>query len=300
MSGWFVITGASSGLGSATAKELARAGHNTILACRDPARAEAAAQEIRCAASDAQVQTVIVDLASISSVHRAAQILAEQPLAGIICNAGLQIVHGVRESADGYELTFATNHLGHFQLVTELAGGLPAGSRILVVSSDVHQGPRKSMGFPAPVWMHPKDLADVGVQRDRASGRAGRVRYATSKLANVYFAYELAERLRPRGIAVNAFNPGLMPETGLSRDYPAPMRQSYRLLAPMVRRLMPIGRSVAQSAADLAWLATAPELAEVTGRYFTGRTPVASAPASYDRQRGDLLWRTSEELVRQV
>ncbi len=297
MSGWFVITGASSGLGSATAKELAKAGHNTILACRDRAKATAIEHEIRAVASAAGVRIVPIDLASLSSVRHGARIIADHELAGIICNAGLQVVHGVRESADGYELTFATNHLGHFQLVTQLTDGLPAGSRILVVSSDVHQGPRKSMGFPGPAWTHPSDLADIRVQRHRTSSHAGRVRYATSKLANVYFTYELAERLRPRGIAVNAFNPGLMPETGLARDYPTAMRQTYRLLAPAVRRLLPIGRSVAESAADLAWIATAPELSAVTGSYFTGRTPVASAPASYDRTRAELLWRASEELV---
>jgi protochlorophyllide reductase len=216
----------------------------------------------------------------------------------VICNAGLQIVDGVSSSTDGYEMTFATNHLGHFQLIDELSDSLAPGSRVVIVSSDVHQGPQKSGGFPAPEWRSPTDLADADIQRMRPSNRDGRVRYATSKLANVYFAYELARRVANRGITVNAFDPGLMPETQLSRNYPAMMRKGYRLMTPLIRLMVPVARPLAQSADDLAWLATAPELADRTGSYFTGRDEVPSAPESYDTDRARELWEVSESLVR--
>lgn len=291
-----LITGASSGLGLETAKLLAAKGIPLIIGCRDMERADAARQRIRAHAPEAEVELLELELASLDSVAAAVEALhrREQPgLGAIVCNAGLQIVDRVRTSQDGYELTFAVNHLGHFALVTGCADLLAAGSRVVVVSSDVHQGPRKSMGFPAPRWRAARELASPG----DGAGRDGRIAYATSKLANVYFSYELAGRWGERGITVNAFDPGLMPETGLSRGYSAPARIGFRLLAPVLIRLMPIARTVTRSAADLAWLVTEPELADTTGKYFTGAAEVPSAPESYDPDRAAELWQVSEELV---
>ncbi|MFE3983167.1 SDR family NAD(P)-dependent oxidoreductase [Nocardia tengchongensis] len=292
-----LITGASSGLGLETAKVLAAQGVPLILGCHNVERAEAARQQILEHAPAAEVELLDLELASLDSVGAAVKELHNrtQPrLGAIVCNAGLQIVDGVRASEDGYELTFAVNHLGHFALVTGCEDLLESGARVVVVSSDVHQGPRKSMGFPAPQWRAPRELATPG----EGSGRDGRIAYANSKLANVYFTYELANRWGDRGITVNAFDPGLMPETGLSRGYPAPARIGFRFLAPVLIRIMPIARTVAKSAADLAWLATGPELAGTTGKYFTGAAEVPSAPESYDPERAAELWRVSDELVR--
>ncbi|MFB7724333.1 SDR family NAD(P)-dependent oxidoreductase [Nocardia sp. NPDC056100] len=302
MSAPIVITGASSGLGLATATILAGKGIPVILGCRDEGRAAAAKQQILTAVPTAEVEIVIIDLASIDSVRHAARQLKSLavPPAAIICNAGLQIVDGVQESADGYEMTFASNHLGHFQLIDEVIGTLASGARILVVSSDVHQGPAKSGGFPAPEWTTPGELADVEVQRRTASNRGGRVRYSTSKLANVYFTYELARRVADRGITANAFDPGLMPETRLSRNYPMLMRRGFQLMTPIIRLMMPVARPLSQSADDLAWLATAPEMAEVTGSYFTGRDKVPSAPESHDTEKARELWEVSESLVQKA
>ncbi|MTE12553.1 SDR family NAD(P)-dependent oxidoreductase [Nocardia aurantiaca] len=293
-----LITGASSGLGLETAKVLAAENFPLILGCHDDEKAKAAVRCIREHAPGAEIELLDLELASLDAVRAAVETLhrREQPrLGAIVCNAGLQIVDRVRTSQDGYELTFAVNHLGHFALVTGCADLLEAGARVVMVSSDVHQGPRKSMGFPAPQWRDPRELASPD---DRgAAGRDGRIAYSTSKLANVYFAYELARRWGERGITVTAFDPGLMPETGLSRGYPAPARIGFRLLAPLLIRVMPIARTVTRSAADLARLATAPELADVTGKYFTGAAEVPSAPESYDQDRAAELWRVSEDLI---
>ncbi|MEU4710121.1 SDR family NAD(P)-dependent oxidoreductase [Nocardia salmonicida] len=298
MSDTILLTGASAGLGLRTAGELAAAGHHVILACRNPERAAAAVATITAASPQAELSVVTLDTASVESVRAASTYLAQtfpQGLSAVVCNAGIQITTGVQTSVDGYETTFATNHLGHFQLVTDLLKStLHAGSRIINVASEVHQGPSKSMGFPAPRWADPLELADPTGQR--GGGKYGRIRYATSKLANIYFTYELARRLDGTGITASAFDPGLMPETGLARDYPSVVRRGYQLMTPILTKL-PGAATAARSAADLAWLTASPETAGITGKYYSGRREHPSSRESYDTDRGLRLWEASEELV---
>ncbi|AGL16394.1 oxidoreductase [Actinoplanes sp. N902-109] len=296
----YLVTGASAGLGLVTATELAAQQRHVVLAVRDPDRGRAAIARIRQSVPDASCELLVCDLASLASVRRAVAELLQgdrPPWEGVIANAGLQVVRGVETSADGYELTFAINHLGHFLLITQLLPHLPRGSRVISVASEVHQGPAKSMGFPAPQWRDPRELADPALPGLDTSSRGGRVRYANSKLANIMFTYELARRAADRGVTALAFDPGLMPETGLDRQYPALMQRGYSLLAPLVVALAPGARSVAQSGADLAWLATSPELAGVTGRYYSGRTPRSSSALSRQESEWARLWERSEELV---
>ncbi|MCX4883653.1 MULTISPECIES: SDR family NAD(P)-dependent oxidoreductase [unclassified Streptomyces] len=296
-----IVTGASAGLGEITAGELAALGHHVILACRSVERGEAAAERIRARTPGAALEVLELDLASLDSVRSAAAKLladtARPPLHALVCNAGVQVVNGVQQSADGHELTFATNHLGHFLLIQLLADHIVAPGRIVLVSSEVHQGPRKSMGFPAPHWQHPKALADPAQTELGGSPKAGRVRYATSKLANLYLTYELAPRVAEQGITVNAFDPGLMPETGLDRDWPQWTQRIYHAMAPVLVRILPGTRSVAGSGSDLAWLTASPDVADVTGTYFSGRRRRESSPQSHDAARAAELWDVSEELV---
>ncbi|WP_280273466.1 SDR family NAD(P)-dependent oxidoreductase [Nocardia wallacei] len=302
MSDTILITGASSGLGLLAARELARQGRDLVLGCRNEAKAAQAADSIRAAAPDVRVEVAIMDTSSIRSVHEAAARIADSaatPLAGIVCNAGIQIVDGVQSSADGYEMTFATNHLGHFHLVEQLRGALTPQARIIAVASEVHQGPAKSFGFPAPRWDDPARLADPAAQPSGSGGRGGRIRYATSKLANIYYIYELARRLAGSGVTANAFDPGLMPETGLARNYPSVVRQGYQVLTPLLTKL-PGAATAAQSATDLAWLATSPDVAGVSGKYYSGRREHASSRESYDTGRAAELWQVSEQLVRKA
>jgi protochlorophyllide reductase len=296
-----VVTGASAGLGLATSLELAKAGYHVILGCRDVSRGEAAMETIRRGVPDASLELVEIDLASLVSVRAAAVKLVASanrlPLHGLVCNAGIQVVSGTRRSADGYELTFATNHLGHFALINSLLDEIGDDGRIVLVSSEVHQGPRKAWGFPAPRWEAPDALADPAKSTLDDSAHAGRVRYATSKLANIYTTYELVRRLEGRRITVNAFDPGLLPETGLDRDWPRWTRAVYHRIAPVLVKLAPGVESVDRAAAALAWLVTAPEAAEFTGAYFSGRRRHDSSQESYDRQRAAELWEISSQLV---
>lgn len=292
-----LVTGASSGLGLAVSALLAGAGRPVILGCRNAERGADAVSAIRQRLPDADVSVLEMDVADLSSVRAAARALDGRPLGALVCNAGVQITSGVRRSPDGHELTFATNHLGHFLLIRSVLAQLVEPARIVLVSSGTHLGPLRSFGFPAPHWENPRALADPDLSSLGDSAQHGRIRYSTSKLANIYTAYELARRLRDRRITANAFDPGLMPETGLARDYPPAVQRLYARIAPMMVRALPGVRSVDQSAAALAWLVTSPELAEVSGSYFAGRKKRRSSSESYDVARAKELWEVSEELV---
>jgi NAD(P)-dependent dehydrogenase (short-subunit alcohol dehydrogenase family) len=132
---------------------------------------------------------------------------------------------------------------------------------------------------------------------------AGQRRYTTSKLANVYFTYALARRL-PAGVTANAFNPGLVPETGLTREAAAPIRFAAIHIMPHIRPLLrrtvtPNVHTVKESGGALAWLATAPEVADTTGKYFDQRHVVTSSQESYDCARAEALWADSLVLTAQ-
>jgi len=298
-----LITGASAGLGRETAVRLAAAGHRILLVVRDPVKGQQVVADLRARQLDTGSEAIICDLADLGSVRSlAGQLIAhKEPIDTVICNAGVQIVNGPARSADGYELTFAVNHLAHFLLVTELLDHLRRPSRVIMIGSGVHLGPSRSFGFPAPEWAEPRQLALADQLTDQSgvptSGRVGRVRYANSKLANIMFAYELARRTVDGEVTVNAFDPGLMPQTGLARQYPAPIRQLYRYLTSLLT-LLPGAHRVSKSAADLAWLATAPELTGVSGKYFVERRARPSSALSYDGGLALQLWEQSTALTR--
>jgi NAD(P)-dependent dehydrogenase (short-subunit alcohol dehydrogenase family) len=209
-----IVTGANSGLGLVTARELARHGAHVVLACRNTAKGEHALAEIRAAAPDAQVELAVLDLSSLGSVEA----FAEQYLAGhdgldlLINNAGLMAPpRGV--TADGFELQLGTNHLGHFALTGLLLDRLlhVPGSRVVTVSSNGHRAGRIN-------------FADL--QSERRYSRVSA--YGQSKLANLMFTYELERRLRAAEAPTIALaaHPGTA-STELVRHIPGPLRTAY-------------------------------------------------------------------------
>lgn len=309
-----LITGGTSGIGLAAARTVLRSPNgpwHVIVANRDPARARAAVEELtRSAATGNTVESLAVNLASLSSVRSFAGALTARvrsgqvpPIQAVICNAGVQAGTELTLTADGYESTFGVNHLAHFLLVNELVPVLQAPARVVVVASDTHD-PAMKTGVPAPAWSTATDLAygrlgPLG-QKDSAF-IAGQRRYSTSKLANIVFTYELARRL-PAGITANAFNPGLVPGTGLQRSAPAPVRFISQHILPrmtwLVRRVVtPNVHTAEESGSALARLAIDPALAGTTGKYFDGREIASSSAESYDMPRATELWETSTELA---
>jgi light-dependent protochlorophyllide reductase len=293
-----IITGATSGLGLECARALlgSDASWHVVLPVRDTARGAAAVEQL----GEPQRCTVMpMDLASLASVRaftndvRAAVL---PPLHAVVCNAGLQVVSGTQHTVDGVEATFGVNHLGHFALVQGLLDELARPARILVVSSGTHD-PTKHTGMPHPRYTSAADLAHPA-DSEPADGRR---RYTTSKLCNVLYAYELDRRLGGGhdGVTVNAFDPGLMPGSGLARDYSPLGRLVWRYLFPALR-VLPNVNSTRASGRNLAALVTDPRFDGVSGRYFEGRRRIESSVDSYDRDKARDLWETSEALLAQV
>lgn len=286
-----MVTGATSGLGRETARVLAASrGLTVVLGARDPERGAAAALELGGVA-------LRLDLADLASVRAFPGILADAglpPLGAIVANAGIQYRDRRQASADGYEATFATNHLGHFALVRGLLPRLEPDGRIVIVASGTHKAQRlRNGGFPPPRWDDVHTLARTGPG-------SGQVAYATSKLANVMTALELQRRLatlRPEArIAVHGFDPGLMPDTSLARNYPARTRRVYAALAPVLTRL-PGATTVHASAAQLARMVTAPEFAGPGGRYIELDHDGEPSAQARDPKLARDLWDVSEQLI---
>jgi len=270
-----LVTGATSGIGKVAARELLRLGGEVLLVARDPARGQRTLDELR-AAVGGRASLHVADLGAQAQVRRlAAEVLERAPrLHVLLNNAGA--IHMQRSlGPDGLETTFAVNHLGYFLLTRLLLGRLreSAPARVVNVASAAHQG------VPGMSW---DDL--MGERR-----YAGFQAYAQSKLANLLFTAELARRLDGTGVTANALHPGVV-RTGFGRNTRGWLRWGVRLAGPLF--LSP------ERGADTAvWLASAPELAEVTGGYFAKRRPARSSAAARDVAAARRLWEVSERLV---
>ena len=283
-----VVTGGASGLGAETARALAAAGAQVTLAVRDLAAGGSAAETIMGAAGRRTVDVRPLDLADLGSVAAFAAGW-EGPLDVLVNNAGVMALPELRRSAEGAELQFAVNHLGHFALAVGLHDALAAadGARIVSVSSLVHMA--------SPVVF--EDLHFAG--RDYHPVLA----YAQSKTANVLFAVAAARPWSDDGIEVNALHPGAIADSNLSRYYnPADLdalRSSGRYTF----------KTLAQGAATSVYVATSPRLNGVAGRYFencqedtpddpTAAGTDAAGVAAYalDPETAERLWDVSEQM----
>jgi NAD(P)-dependent dehydrogenase (short-subunit alcohol dehydrogenase family) len=245
------------------------------IVCRTRERGERALGEIARRAGRDAVSLFVADLSSQRAVRTvAAELRAALPRIDVLVNnAGLALRDRI-PTQDGLETTFAVNHLAPFLLTRLLEPTLAASApaRVVTVSSEAHR------------WgtMRFDDL--MGAQR-----YDGWKAYAQSKLANVLFTYELARRLQGQGVTANCLHPGLVGTAFASRGPTA-----IRILARLAR---PFLRSPAKGAATSVYLAASPEVAEVTGGYFTGRRARRSSRESYDPAVAARLWQMSEQLT---
>lgn len=297
-----IITGATSGLGYRCAEAIAKSRQDwhIIIASRTPSAVEATVRSLIAETQYPHIGGMVLDLASLASVRQFTEDFRQvelPPLCAVICNAGIQIVSGTQYTADGFEMTFGVNHLGHFLLVNLLLPNLSDSSRIVFVSSDTHN-PATQTGMPAPQYQAAELLAFPNDNGDGDGGDVGRIRYTTSKLCNVLCAYELSRRLQKQRlkITVNAFNPGLMLDTKLARDYS--QAELSGLSATISSTVLENAKSSREMGAALAKLVLDPELENVTGKYFDGLHEVSSSQESYDERKASELWGCSMKLVR--
>jgi retinol dehydrogenase-12 len=270
----FLVTGANTGIGRSTVEALAKRGAKVILACRSEEKTRPVLDAIRASGGDAEY--VSLDLADLVSVRRCAEgvLTRDLPIHGLINNAGLAGLRG--QTKQGFELTFGTNHLGHFLLTTLLLPRVRAASgRIVNVSSKAHYDVKPS---PTPI---PWDAL-----RERTPSMTGLAEYAVSKLCNVLFTKELARGKAGAGVHSYALHPGVIASDAW-RQVPQPFRW-----------FMKLGMlSNDDGAKTSLYCATSKEVAGDDGLYYDRCKTKAPSKFAEDEELARELWRRSEEWV---
>ncbi len=273
-----MVTGATNGIGLESAKALATLGATIVGVGRNPQKCADAAAQITRTTGNAKVEFLVADLAVQAQVKQLAQVFKQKysRLDVLLNNAGAFFARR-EESADGIELTWALNHLNYF-LLTELLLDViraSAPARIVNVSSEAH-GRARAIQFD-----------DVEFKQ----GYKGWTVYGHSKLANVMFTYELARRLEGTKVTANVLHPGFV-ATGFGHNNGGLMRTGMNVVQKIA------AKRPEQGAGTSVYLASAPEVEGVTGKYFSDAKETKSSAASYDVEAQQRLWALSEQMVR--
>jgi NAD(P)-dependent dehydrogenase (short-subunit alcohol dehydrogenase family) len=275
-----VVTGGNSGIGLETAVALGQMGARVLITARNQARGDAAVVEIADRIGSAgSVELVCFDLADLSSVRAgAAEILQRYPRLDVLVNNAGLVLSERAETVDGYEATFAINHLGPFLLTTLLLPRLieSAPARIVNVASTAHVSARHGMPFD--------DLQST-------QSYAGMRVYGVSKLANILFTLELTRRLEGQGVTANCLHPGTV-RTGYGAD-----GDTKGFLALGIKIAQPFFLSPQKGARTSIYLASSPEVADISGRYFVKCKPRRPRKQGRDAEAAGRLWAVSEELI---
>jgi NAD(P)-dependent dehydrogenase (short-subunit alcohol dehydrogenase family) len=269
-----LVTGASSGIGKVTARELSRLGAKVILVCRSRERGERALLELNLALGSPRLHLLVADLSSQREVRRLAEEVRKnfETLHVLVNNAGVNCQER-QLTADGIERTLAVNHLAPF-LLSRLLSDLLSKS-----------APARIVNVGSAAYRHGRiDLEDPNLERRYRPFAA----YARSKLALLLASLEMAERLRGRGVSVNCLHPGLA-ATEIFRDHPPALRFVFSL----------IGRSPERAARSSLFLAASHRVEGVTGKFFIGGRPAALARHAQDPELRRELWELSETLIRE-
>ncbi|XP_064202191.1 retinol dehydrogenase 12-like [Anguilla rostrata] len=270
-----IITGANTGIGKETAKDLAKRGARIIMACRDMGRAESAHKEV---VEDSKNQNIVVrklDLADTKSIREFAEVInkEEEQVNILINNAGIMMCP-FSKTVDGFEMQFGVNHLGHF-LLTHLLFDLikkSAPARIINLSSMAH------------AWGTIK-LDDINSEKGYSDKKA----YGQSKLANILCTRSLAQRLQGTGVTVYAVHPGVV-QTELWRHLSAPLKVTFAVMKPFTKTSV-------QGAQTSIYCAVAPELENETGQYYSDCAQANPSTAAKDDVMAQKLWELSCQML---
>jgi light-dependent protochlorophyllide reductase len=279
-----MITGGNSGIGFITANKLARQGIHVIMASRNQHTTAQSIKRILARYPDAMVESIPLDLASFASVRQCAAAFQGKgyPLHILINNAG-GAIPGKQASftIDGFELTFGTNHLGHFLLTNLLLDDIKrsAPARVITVSSELHN--------PAYAGDPPPDFDYDNLKGEKYFN--SQVFYRNSKLANMWFAYELQRRLTKTGVTSNAVCPGFVPAAIADRR----KSRIARFFFAQIMARMPFARSLEQASDSYMIAATDPAFEGVGGKFIVDGKEKPSSDDSYDEQKARRLWELS-------
>ena len=272
-----VVTGANSGIGKACATELARRGAHVVMTARDAARGQRALADVKRASGNADVELLLGDFASLADVSVLANRIASLPqLDVLVNNAGLMLTER-SETRDGFETTFQVNHLAPFLLTSMLLPKLARtpGARVVTVASDAHT----SGGA--------LDFDDLQSKRRYTPFAV----YGRSKLCNILFTRELARRLEGTGVTANCLHPGVV-ATGFAGDGDAK-----GWFAWGVKLARPFMITPEKGADTMVWLASSPDVAGTTGRYFVKRREKTPGRHAQDAATARRLWDESARMT---
>jgi NAD(P)-dependent dehydrogenase (short-subunit alcohol dehydrogenase family) len=278
-----VITGGNDGIGFFTSLELAHLGVNIIMVCRDQTKAELAVEKIKLLTGNQNIKFVIGDLSKQKSIHQAAnEISTLAPKIDVLINNAGAVFNSFIKSEDGYEMTFATNHLGHFLLTGLLLKNLKNAQspRIINVSSHSHfRGKIRTESFTSPC------------------GYTLMGAYDQSKLANVLFTFELAKRLEKTAITVNCLHPGKV-KTNMGKKALNGSLSTNLLIKLMSIFQVLFGISPREGAKTTVFLASSSDINGLTGKYFSKCKVYKSHPAAQNTFLREELWQISEKFTR--
>lgn len=271
-----LITGANSGMGKAIALALAKQNYHVIMLCRDERRGLEAQKEVMMISGRDDIDLMLCDLGSQASIHRFYEQFCRKydQLSVLVNNAGV-ILPGRHETADGFELQFGVNHLGHFLLTGLLLPQLKKGgpSRIIMVSSGAHKVGK----------IH---FDDLQLKKSYRTFKA----YAQSKLANILFTRSLSERLKLENITVNCLHPGAVAtQMGINRET--------GFGKGITKLLKPFFLTPAEGATTTIYLATSPEVERITGEYFYKSKVAKASKRGRDKVLAEKLWHLSVSLT---
>lgn len=278
-----LITGATQGIGRVAARELARLGPRLLLVARDSKRGSELVDEIKKESGNPNIELYLADLSKQADIRRlAAEVLAKHSKLDLLLNNAGAMFTTRQLTADGYETTFALNHLGYF-LLTELlldtlkrTAAETGEARIVNVASNAHNGVK---GL---------DFDDLMSERGYSAFKV----YSRSKFANILFTYELDRRLKAsgaRGLTVNCLHPGFV-ASGFGHNNGPLMSLAMKIASPFAL-------SPEEGAKTMIYLCTSPEVSGVSGKYFAKSREARSNRYTHDEAAARRLWEASEKLV---